>query len=202
MNTRKYHKNEVVTFRKTTEKFGALSNMASGFPVNINGIIIPSSEHLYQACKFPLFPAIQQQIIEESNPMLSKKISRKFEKFVRQDWDQVKIKVMRWALEIKLSQNWERFCEELESTKNSIIVEYTKEDKIWGAVPEGDYFIGTNALGRLLMELREKYAKPQVMEYCVEPLYIPAFLLYNHEIGVVCNDQFHAEIEHSLTEVY
>ena len=42
------------------------------------------------------------------------------------------------------------------ATKDLPIVEFTEKDKIWGAILEGEYYIGTNALGRLLMELREK----------------------------------------------
>jgi len=52
-NERKYKKEEVITFRSTKESFGALSNMASGFSILVNDVIIPSSEALYQACRYP-----------------------------------------------------------------------------------------------------------------------------------------------------
>lgn len=50
----------------------------------------------------------------------------------------------------------ELFSKALLSTNDLSIVEFTTEDKIWGATDEGDYYSGTNALGRLLMELRER----------------------------------------------
>ena len=50
---RTYRYDEVCAFRKTKEAFGALSNMASGFPIRINGTFILTSEALYQACRFP-----------------------------------------------------------------------------------------------------------------------------------------------------
>jgi hypothetical protein len=77
MEKRIYEPKEVISFRKTTEAFGGLSNMASGFGLFVNDIIIPSSEHLYQAMRFPLFPDIQHEIISQENAMLAKKVSNK-----------------------------------------------------------------------------------------------------------------------------
>jgi hypothetical protein len=63
---------------------------------------------------------------------------------------------MKFCIEIKLYQNYNTFSQILLATKDMPIVEFTDKDKVWGATPEGDYYVGTNALGRLLMELREK----------------------------------------------
>ena len=41
---RTYLSNEVVAFQKTTAQFGGLSNMAAGYSLNINDVIIPSAE--------------------------------------------------------------------------------------------------------------------------------------------------------------
>ena len=40
---------ECVTFRKTREEYGGLSNMASGYPIYIGKKKILTSEALYQA---------------------------------------------------------------------------------------------------------------------------------------------------------
>jgi hypothetical protein len=34
---RTYHRKDIIVFRKTNEKFGGLSNMAPGYPINILG---------------------------------------------------------------------------------------------------------------------------------------------------------------------
>lgn len=201
MEIREYNITDVVSFQKTKEKFGGLSNMAGGYSVNINDVIIPTVEHLYQACKFPLFPNIQEEIIAENSPITAKMISRKYNKFVRQDWDDIRIKVMRWVLNIKLSQNWEKFSELLLSTENRPIVELSYRDKIWGAVESGDKFIGVNALGRLLMELRDKYAKHGYDSRCIDPPAIVGFMLYGHEIGIVCDDAHKEEFLISKEEL-
>ena len=50
--TRIYQRDQCVVFLKTKEVFGGLSNMAGGYGLRVNGIHIPSSEALYQACRF------------------------------------------------------------------------------------------------------------------------------------------------------
>ena len=52
---REYDRAKSAVFRKTKERFGALSNMAGGFPLHVNGVKIRTSEALYQACRFPTF---------------------------------------------------------------------------------------------------------------------------------------------------
>lgn len=191
MTIRTYNINNVVAFRKTTEAFGGLSNMCAGYSLNINGIIIKSAEHLYQAMRFPVNPEIQAEILEEYSPMTAKMLSKKYAaKYTRPDWDKARFAIMKWVLEIKLSQNWNTFSSLLLETGDKPIVELTPKDKVWGAVLNGDTLVGTNALGRLLMQLREDYVKKNEYHRCINPLDIPAFLLYNNPIEVVCNDDF------------
>src|SRR5690606_2522112 len=134
---------------------GGLSNMAPGFSIFVNEINIPNSEALYQSCRFPLFPDIQEEIISQKSPMDSKKISRKYNQYTRQDWENVKFDIMRWCIHVKLIQNWESFSKVILSTNDKPIVEYSKKDKVWAAVPmQNGVLIGKNALGRLLMEVR------------------------------------------------
>ena len=68
-NNRIYRIEETAIFRRTTEKWGGLSNMAKGYPLCINEIDIQSSEVLYQCLRFTNFPNIQREIINETNPM-------------------------------------------------------------------------------------------------------------------------------------
>lgn len=186
---REYILSEVVLFSKTKEAFGGLSNMASGYDLYVNEVIIPSSEHLYQAMRFNNFPEIQNEIIQQDNAMKAKLVSNKYKiKYSRPDWERIQIQVMRWALEIKLSQNWEKFSALLKSTGTKPIVEYTPKYKIWGARPQGNKLVGVNALGRLLMELRAKYVYCDSKLLCVNPPSIPNFLLYDYPIGRVCDD--------------
>lgn len=202
MNIRNYNAKEAIVFRKTTEPFGGLSNMASGYALYINEVIIPSSEHLYQAMRYPTNPEIQFEIINQDNAMKAKMISNKYKaQYSRPDWEKIQIKVMRWALEIKLAQNWDKFSTILKETQNKSIVEYATDNKIWGAKPiNNDELVGVNALGRLLMELREKYISENNRIFCVNPPDVPALLLYNQHIDIICDDMIVDYHNESLLE--
>lgn len=201
-NLRKYNFNDIITFAKTNGEFGGLSNMSPGFTLFINEVNIQSSEILYQACKFSLFPSIQEEIIRTQNPIEAKKVSRKYNQYVRQDWEKIKFKIMRWCLEIKLIQNFGKFSNLLLSTDNKIIVEFSKTDNIWGAIPieKKNILEGKNALGRLLMELRSKIQLGELDENSIiYPLPISGFNLYNVPINEIRNIDYFIN---DLDEIY
>ncbi|MDM7005950.1 NADAR family protein [Klebsiella michiganensis] len=156
MSYRIYPKNETISFRKTTEKWGGLSNMARGFPLYVNDIPIQSSEILYQACRYPDYPEIQKEIITLSNPFEAKQVARYYEPKTRDGWEKNRVSIMKWCVRIKLCQNWEVFSQLLNSTGSINIVEHSDKDLFWGARRESDgSFYGMNVLGRILMETRE-----------------------------------------------
>ena len=187
IHVRTYSRKEAVVFRKTREEFGGLSNMATGFPLEVNGLRIPTSEALYQACRFPHMPKIQRIIIGQISPMTAKMKSKPHRRESRADWDRVKVKIMRWCLHVKLVQNWTKFGQLLLRTGNRPIVEESRRDDFWGAkIVDGQTLMGINALGRLLMELREKlkHSNRESLSI-VEPLAIPDFLLNGRAIGTI-----------------
>lgn len=200
ISERTYNKKEVITFSKTTGEFGGLSNMASGYSLFVNETNIANTEILYQACRFPLFPKIQEEIISQSNPMEAKEISRKYIQYSRQDWEVVKFDIMRWCLQIKLLQNFRKFSDLLLSTDDTPIVEFSMKDNVWGAIPVNkDLLKGKNALGRLLMEIRESYAKRMIEMDYVSPLNVPAFLLFDQPIDKAHKPEFVIE---DLDDIY
>jgi ribA/ribD-fused uncharacterized protein len=199
---RKYNFSESVVFHKTTAEFGGLSNMCAGYSLNISDIIIPTAEHLYQACRFPNHPEIQFAIVAEASPMNAKWIGRKHIHLTRPDWEMVRFKVMQWVLEVKLSQNWETFGGLLLSTGDKFIVEQAPKDKVWGAVSDGTHLTGVNALGRLLMHVRERFVKTGDYQPCVQPLEIPDFYFMGHSIEMVCNEDYQEDIRWSLSKEY
>ena len=184
---RTYSKAQAVHFRKTKEGFGALSNMASGFPLRVNGVYIRSSEALYQACRFPHLPEVQRLIIQQTSPMTAKMVSKPHRENSRQDWEQMRIRIMKWCLRVKLAQHWEQFRELLLSTGDVPIVEESRRDEFWGAKEaEGDVLIGANVLGRLLMELRERLRLPDAEQLkFVPPPRVSNFLLYSEPIAAI-----------------
>ena len=192
-NTQKriYQISESIIFCKTDEPFGGLSNMAAGYSIMVNGIKILTSEALYQACRFPALPDVQQLIIDQRSPMTAKMKSKPHRKQTRLDWEQNKVKIMRWCLHVKLAQNYDKFSRLLLETGDKPIVELSRKDALWGAKNENNgTLVGMNVLGRLLMELREKiksYSAKNQSELLlsVEPLDIPDFNILGKKIEPV-----------------
>lgn len=160
--------------------------MAAGFPVIIHEHQIRTVEALYQACRFPDHPDIQQLIIQQKSPMTAKMVGRPHLSKTRCDWDLVRIRIMRWCLRVKLAQNFERFSTVLLETGDMPIVEQSHKDLFWGARPEDDVLRGCNALGRLLMELRHELAMREPSELrVVLPPKVSNFLLLGKPVGTV-----------------
>jgi ribA/ribD-fused uncharacterized protein len=179
---------ESVIFKKNADEFGGLSNRATHFPIKINGHIIKTTEALYQACRFNDYCDIQQQLVAEKSPMKVKMLSNSFKSKTRPDWKNVRIHVMRWCLNIKLAQNFVSFGEVLHQTGDKPIVENSNKDNFWGAIPnENDgTLVGKNALGRLLMDLRQKFYSKNWMDLlCVVPPEIESFTLFDEPIIII-----------------
>lgn len=176
----KYKLSEVVSFRKTTEPFGGLSNMASGYPLIVNGIRFATSEALYQACKFPSHPDLQLLIVNEPSPMTAKMRIKPFKDKVREDWLDVRVAIMEWCLCVKLYQHPNGFGGLLLSTNEKAIVEDSWKDTFWGAKRYGDFFEGNNILGQLLMRIRSFWrenSNKQLRPFLTPPQIANAYLL-------------------------
>lgn len=184
LEERQYSRRNAIVFKKTTEQYGGLSNMAGGYPLTMGNIKILTSEALYQACRFPHLPEVQKLIIQERSPMTAKMKSKPYRKNSREDWDSIRVQVMRWCLRVKLFQNWEKFSTLLISTGDLPIVEESNKDPFWGAKPDGDILRGVNCLGRLLMELRREITLLTDGKV-LNPPHISNFLLYEKKIEPV-----------------
>lgn len=184
---RAYDPGAACVFRSTKAPFGGLSNMAAGYPLVVGRAAARTSEALYQACRFPHHPEIQEAIFREASPMRAKMVSRKHTALTRPDWERARIPIMRWCLAVKLAQHFDVFGRLLESTGGRDIVEHSRRDDFWGAVtaPNG-MLVGMNALGRLLMELRARYdSADRYALLVVQPLELVRFHLLGDPVPVV-----------------
>jgi ribA/ribD-fused uncharacterized protein len=184
-------RSESIVFFKTREAFGELSNMASRFPLTIDGTTVPSSEALYQACRFPHLPKVQELILDQKSPMTAKMVSKPYRAQSRSDWDDVRVAIMKWCLRVKLLQHWREFGEILLRTGDGPIVEQSSKDPFWGAIADksGQVLKGTNVLGRLLMELRSSLRKSPADLEIVRPVPIESFYLLGRPIGQMVADR-------------
>ncbi|MFA6237694.1 MAG: NADAR family protein [Bacteriovorax sp.] len=142
------YQEEVLDFYSVKNAYGEFSNFAL-FPITIEGIMWPSSEHYFQAQKF-FDPALKERVRTAATPFLAAQIGRDPNLPLRKDWSEVKDGVMLVALHAKFSQ-YEVLRTLLRSTNKSHIYEHTKNDCYWADC--GDR-TGKNVLGEQLMQLR------------------------------------------------
>jgi len=133
-------------------KYFFLSNFYE-YPILYDGVFYKSSEHAYQAQK--TFDADEIEAIKGAKtPGKSKRLAK--EATIREDWESVKIDVMRDVLWAKFSNP--DLCKELLATGSAYLIEGNDwEDHFWG-ICDGK---GKNILGKLLMEIRDELKKPE-----------------------------------------
>jgi type I restriction enzyme S subunit len=184
-----YRRTECATFRKTSEQWGEFSNMAGGFPIVVNGVKVLTSEALYQACRFPHLPEVQQEILRQASPMAAKMKGKPHRRNSRPDFDELRVVIMWWALRVKLACNLPRFSQVLLGSHVLPIVEDSHKDQFWGAKQaknDTGLLVGQNVLGRLLVLLRDLIRRDGSEGFsCVEPPAISNFLLLGEPIGIV-----------------
>lgn len=183
-----YRRSECLVFKKVNEPYGSCSNMAGGYPIVVNGVTIKTTEALYQACRFPDHPAVQKQVIGEASPMAAKMVTKPHRHLTRPDWETdgrgARVDIMWWCLQLKLMFHWGTFGTMLREMEDKPIVEESKRDDYWGAIPQDEERLaGKNVLGLQIMALR-LLARGPVYKHMHAPS-LPNFLLYNRPIEVV-----------------
>lgn len=124
-----------------------LSNMYK-CPVTYQGVKYSCSEIAFQAQKCA-DDTERQALIAMENPFEVKKAAYKVKK--REDWQEVKVGIMREIVFAKFAQNPD-LAEKLLATGDELLQEENKwNDRFWGTV-NGE---GENHLGKILMEVRE-----------------------------------------------
>ena len=143
-----------IFFYKTKDPYGYFSNFYPS-PINIDGKVWPTTEHFFQAMKFPEKPEYQEKLRANKNPAIAFRMGRG--KGLREDWASVKNEVMERALLAKFTQNNE-LRSKLMETGEALLVEHTKRDNYWGDGGDGgDGSAGRNNLGKMLCKLRHQF---------------------------------------------
>jgi len=137
-----------IFFYEPDDPYGFLSNFSHA-PVNISSQFWPTSEHYYQAQKF-LNAQLQRQIQCASTPGEAFALSRKYEHFVRSDWENIKLAVMAFIVREKFLQH-PLLVHQLMRTGSACLTEHSHKDAFWGDGGDGK---GDNHLGEILMNLR------------------------------------------------
>jgi len=131
-------------------KYAFLSNMYKS-PITLGGISYTCAEAAFQAVK--LKDKLQRTQFQNISGPAAKALGRRVH--LREDWNEIRIDVMRWIIHEKFKQN-PSLLKKLLSTNNIELVEGNIwNDRFWG-VCNGS---GQNWLGKILMEERSKLQK-------------------------------------------
>lgn len=131
------------------QDFYVLSNF-SAFRIDWKGRTFDTSEAAYHWEKFPDEAEVQDMILDAPSAHQAFKIAESQKMFRRQDWDAVKVGIMRDILRAKAEQH-EYVRRKLLDTGDRELIEDSWRDDVWGWGPNRD---GQNLLGKLWMEVR------------------------------------------------
>lgn len=145
-----------IQFYSARGSHGCFSNF-SRHAVVLGGKRWPTSEHYFQAMKFPHDPERQERIRKAANPFEAKKLAWEKGVRIRKGWDNARDQVMLEVLRAKFTQH-AALQETLLETGDALLVEHTTNDSYWGDGGDGS---GQNKLGKLLMKVREELRNAQ-----------------------------------------
>lgn len=146
---------QAIYFYTVQDKYGAFSNFSPhGF--ESDGSYFATAEHYYQSEKFE-DDTYKQRVMRVATAKDAADLGKTKNIGIRQDWEQVKIAVMRKALNLKFSTH-EDIRNLLLSTGDLLLIENSPYDNYWGIGRTGT---GQNHLGTLLMQIRQKFAGQQ-----------------------------------------
>ncbi len=171
---------ESAWFRRPSDPFGRFHNFCVEMPFAVHRVDLLTSEHLYQALRFPHLPEVQLQILCSPTPKGCKLIAREHDARTREDWLDVRVDVMRWVVACRVIAYPNTLGDLLRATEQMPIVEYSKRDQFWGAGPvDGDCerLQGQNVLGCLIGEIREVWLQDPALERLRTPRFADALLL-------------------------
>lgn len=137
-----------IKFYRVNDPYGEFSNFAP-YPIQLKGKEWRTTEHYFQAQKFPNSEH-EEAIRLESSPMIAARMGRDRKKPLRKDWEVIKDNLMREAVLAKFTQH-SKLQELLLSTGEAYLVEHTTNDSYWGDGGDGS---GQNKLGQILMIVR------------------------------------------------
>jgi len=133
------------------QEFYVLSNFSS-FQVDFQGHTFQTSEHAYHWAKFPDSLVCSSLVMAAKSAHDALKLAHEYEEFVRKDWKDVRVDIMRQILRAKVSQH-PYVRKKLLETGDRTIIENSWRDDFWGWGPNKR---GKNMLGKIWMEVRSE----------------------------------------------
>lgn len=157
---------EIRFYRANERPYGAFSNLYKR-PVELDGVVYPTSEHAYQAGKARK-AAVRDWLMSAPSPALLAMAAHGLYYWdISPGWSKTKFDRMRRVLMAKFTQH-EDLKRLLLETGDARLVESATVDnevnRLWGEV-DG---VGKNMLGTMLMEVRQQLRDAQLDEVALK----------------------------------
>lgn len=123
----------------------------SAHSVRIDGLVYPTVEHAFHSQKFTN-PKLREKLRQAESPLAAWQMARKYKDERRDDWDVVKLQILKDLIREKVSQHIE-VRNALLATGEDLIIEQNPNDDFWGSGADGE---GLNNMGKILMEIRSE----------------------------------------------
>lgn len=151
-----------IFFISDREEFGFMSNF-SYCPQKVScfGMTARTTEHIYQAMKIDAGNTkARDAMCRVGKPSDVKALGSAIA--CREDWNRVKVDVMRQLVCAKFEQN-PTLAERLLATGDAELIEDAPWDKFWGSgqFRNWDPEVGRNELGKILMQVRDELRSRQ-----------------------------------------
>lgn len=124
-------------------------------PIVVDGITYDTTEHFYQMHKFTQ-KWLLADIRTAPTPGQAKRIARQYSVLIREDWDEIKVRIMTIATMNKFWQHT-ALAVKLLQTGNAVLIEGNRwHDNFWGSCQcdKCTQIIGQNQLGLILRNVR------------------------------------------------
>lgn len=159
------HKEDMIGFYHEYEDYGCFSNWYKA-SFEYAGRKYSSAEQYMMFQKVSMFYQYElaEEIMKNNDPSVIKKLGQtRFSNFNKYVWDSLAYTIVKRGVKAKFSQN-EDLLEILLSTGDSVLMECSKTDLIWGIGIDIDseeiynpgVWRGKNQLGRILMSVRDE----------------------------------------------
>lgn len=133
-----------------------LSNFSDSF-ITMDGILYKNAESAFQSYK--CVNRSQRQKFASLTPNDAKTLGRKVK--LRKDWENIKDEIMTGVIEAKFKQNLSIRMKLIKTGNKTLIEGNTWHDNYWGNChcDKCKSIEGKNVLGKILMKVRDNYAK-------------------------------------------
>lgn len=157
-----------ISFTKVKLPYGWLGNMAP-FPITFQELVWPTTEHLFQALRFPFDSPVREEIRMQIGPMQAKFVAKRNVGLMTTiPRSQVDLDTMELVLQLKLEQHSALKQQLLATGELPIIEDVTSRPNesglFWGARRSGrpgeEIWVGKNMLGLLWMKARSRLQNP------------------------------------------